>query len=205
MRRLSALVVALCALTAAGCGGDDPEDRSTAPSAGATVAPAEPPRSTPTPEAARPGQDPLALPPGVPSTPLRPRTSDEDREVIKAWAAALGAGDVREAAGYFAQPSLVQNGTPVIRLDTARSRLAFNLSLPCGAAPVRFGSGNGFSIVEFELRERPGGDCGGATGQRARCAIKVDDGRITEWYRLPDDPSAPAAPPEIEPGSASEA
>ncbi|PTL60435.1 hypothetical protein [Paraconexibacter algicola] len=194
MRRSPALLAVALSLTLVACGGDEDDGgRAAAPPAAAATPTPDP--GTTTPRAPR-GRSPLELPPGVPSTPRRPRTSQEDRDVITGWARALAAGDVAGAARFFARPSLVQNGTPVVRLDSFRSRVAFNLALPCGARPVRFGSGDGYSIVEFALSDRPGGDCGGATGQRARCAIKVDDGRITEWYRLPDDPAddAPALP-----------
>lgn len=209
MRRLLALSAVLCVvgLTACGDDGDDPGGSST-PEAGGVQAP----RSTPAPpeqgaQTPPPAASALALPPGVPTTPVRDRTSDEDRRVIQGWLRALSAGDIARAASFFAEPSQVQNGTPVITLRSLTDRAAFNLALPCGARGVRFGSRDGYTVMEFLLTERPGGDCGGATGQSARGAIKVDDGKITEWYRLADDPGAgPDEPvvPQIE-GDTSEA
>ncbi len=206
MRRLLALSAVLCVggLTACGDDGDD-AGGSQAPDAGG----AQTPRTTPIPPQQRtpPRGNALALPPGVPTSPVRDRTSDEDRRVIQGWLRALSAGDIVRAASFFAEPSQVQNGTPVITLRSLSDRAAFNLALPCGARGVRFGSRDGYTVMEFLLTERPGGDCGGATGQRARGAIKVDDGKITEWYRLADDPGAsPSEPPvpQIE-GDTSEA
>lgn len=33
-------------------------------------------------------------------------------------------------------------------------------------------------------------------GQHARTAIRVRNGQIAEWYRLPDDPNAPLPAPD---------
>lgn len=202
MRRLLALSAVLCAAGLAACGDDGGETgTSGAVDPSGTPAPRTTPQ-TPGPGTAPspPAGDPLALPPGVPTTPVRDRTSDEDRRVIQGWLRALSAGDIAGAASFFAQPSRVQNGTPVITLRSAADRAAFNFALPCGAQGVRLGSRDGYTVVEFRLTDRPGGDCGAATGQGARGAIRVDDGKITEWYRLPDDPgAAPSEPvPQIE-------
>ncbi len=101
----------------------------------------------------------------------------------------------------------MQNGTPVLTLDSLRERLAFNLSLPCGAKASGYGTSGAYTIIEFELTERRGGDCQGAAGQTARGVIRVERGRITEWYRLPTDPGASPAPPApderlLDPGAA---
>lgn len=201
MRRPTVLLAVLCGATLAACGDDGGEQRAAPPASTVESSP----RATPTPSVAPRGRSPFDLPAGVPSTPLRDRTSDEDRRVIAAWAAALGRGDVARAGASFADGARVQNGTPVIELNSRQERVAFNIALPCGARPTGYGSGDGYSIVEFALRDRPGGDCGGATGQTARCAIKVDDGKITEWYRLPDATGGDDVRPEIAPGTAREA
>lgn len=143
------------------------------------------------------------LPSGVP-TQADPgaEAPATDRRIINAWARALREGDVRRAAGYFADPSRIQNGTPVITLRDERERVVFNASLPCGSRAAGFGFRDGFVIVEVVLTERVGGDCGGAAGARARVAIRVQDRRITDWYRLADDPDATPdeqAPPELMP------
>lgn len=201
MRRLPALSAVLCTAGLAACGGDG--DRADSPPADARTPSGTP---TPAPNPARPRADPQGLPPGVPSTPRRDRTSDEDRVVIDAWLRALRDGDIEKAASYFALPSKVQNGTPVLTLRTPSDRLVWNASFPCGAKVTQYGSGDGFTVLEFELTERVGGDCGSGTGGTARGAIKVDDGRITEWYRLADDAGSDPAPvPEIDPGTAREA
>src|SRR5918996_5125203 len=57
----------------------------------------------------------------------------ETVQVIKGWADELRAGNVGAASKRFALPSVVQNGTPPLRLNTRGEVEAFNRSLPCGA------------------------------------------------------------------------
>jgi hypothetical protein len=116
--------------------------------------------------------------------------------VIRAWTLALRRGDIVKAAAYFAIPSRVQNATPMLTLVSVNDARAFNVSLPCGARPVRARGAGPFTIVTFRLTERVDGDCMGAAGRLARCAIRVVHGRIVEWYRLADPEPPPTVPPE---------
>jgi hypothetical protein len=52
----------------------------------------------------------------------------------------------------------------------------------------------GYAIVEFQLAERSGALCAGGRGAAAFGAIRVRDGRITDWFRLPDPGRAGRAP-----------
>jgi hypothetical protein len=184
-RRSAAVVVAVLAACAVlGCGGSSkpaPRPQTLAQDDPAPI----PPRSD------------LALPPNVPDHPTGP-AEGESRRVINAWLRALRRGDVTRAAHFFALPSKFQNVTPVLTVDSERERIAVNLSLPCGAKAVDMGSAGAYTIVTFKLTKRPGGDCGSGVGGTARGAIRVERGKITEWYRLPDKPGgdqqAPPAP-----------
>jgi hypothetical protein len=121
--------------------------------------------------------------------------------VIRRWADALREGDVAAAAGTFADGALVQNGTPVLRLRSARQRRLFmDAAFPCGAyvADAR-GAPRGFTVVRFTLTPRVGGSCPGPGGGSAAAAIRVQGGRITEWYRLPDPGAGPPDPPDAAP------
>lgn len=129
----------------------------------------------------------LGIPDGVPLTADRSADPRQVR-VIRAWAAALRKGHVREAARWFAQPSRAQNGTAVLTLDSLAARIAFNVALPCGALVVGTRGANGYTVVDFKLTKRPGGDCMGAEGKPARGALRVRRNRITDWFRLPDEP-----------------
>jgi hypothetical protein len=174
---VSVLAVA-AALTAVGCGGGGAPRRSAAAASRSTLPPSD-----------------LALPARVPDRATGPADRGSAR-VVRAWLRALTRGDVERAAAYFALPSLFQNGTSVLRIDSAGERLAVNLSLPCGGRLLDLRGARGFTIATIRLVRRPGADCGRGAGGRARTAIRVAGGRIREWYRLPDRPGGPQqAPP----------
>jgi len=137
----------------------------------------------------RSGAAPRSAPGGGKAEPTAER-------VIRGWSDALRAGDVNRAAGYFAVPSVVQNGTPPIRLNSRREVRAFNLSLPCGAALVRTEAAGPYVAATFRLTDRPGGQCGDGKGGVARTAFAIRNEKIVAWRRLPDE-SAPdeGAPP----------
>ena len=108
----------------------------------------------------------------------------EDVRVIEAWSDALREGDVDAAAGYFATPSVAENG-PLLRIRNRRDARLFNRSLPCGATLLRAESEGDFTTATFELSERPGpGTCGPGAGGEAQTAFVIEDGKITEWRRV---------------------
>jgi hypothetical protein len=195
-------VLCLCAvLPLAGCGhpgGTDPvrtneAEHDAMPLPGVTQD--EHPPAIPTPVQPKPPARPR-LPGRVPRHATGAAADTSAKQVVRRWSAALRHGQIARAAAYFAQPSKVQNGTPVLTLRSRAQRLAFNVSFPCGAVPTRYGAAGRFTIVTFRLTERVGGDCQGAAGHHARSAIRVAHGRIAEWYRLADPPrrSAPDRP-----------
>ena len=165
----------LCALALGSCGGSD-QARSPGPPAVTTP------------------QSPLEIPARV---PLKATGAADPRQaaVVRAWSKALRSGDVAGASALWAVPSKVQNGTPVLTLSSRAEVLIFNGSLPCGSSVTSAGAAQGFTITTFRLTDRKGGDCDAAAGASARSAIRVRDGKIVEWYRLPDDPDAPRAQP----------
>lgn len=123
-------------------------------------------------------------------------------KVIRQWSDALRRNDVSLASSLWATPSKVRNGTPVITLRSAAAVRLFNDSLSCGSRLITaLRAPHGFTVAVFKLTTRPGGDCGSGTGHTARTAIRVRDGKIADWYRLPDDPgdavpAQPDAPPQ---------
>jgi hypothetical protein len=115
-------------------------------------------------------------------------------QVIGRWADALRAGDVISASERFALPSVVQNGTPPLRLTDRRQVEAFNSSLPCGAVLTAASSSGKFTIATFKLTERPGeGHCGKGVGELAKTAFVIHDGLITQWRRVVDTNEAPSS------------
>lgn len=116
----------------------------------------------------------------------------QPEDVIRTWADTLRAGDVDSAADQFAVPSRVANGTAPERLTTRAAVESFNTSLPCGARLQGTQDGeDGFVVATFRLTARRGGtDCGDGRGAIARVAIRVRDGKITDWVRVDDSPAA---------------
>jgi hypothetical protein len=147
-----------------------------------------------------PGLDPKILPPkGVPHRGRGP-ASLSARHVIDAWLRELRAGHLRRAAGYFAVPSVFQNATPVLHLDSKREVQAVVASFPCGAIATHYAAAGRFTLVRFRLTERTGGDCHGAAGNTTGGAIRVAGGRIREWYRLYDPEEIHPTGPLVDPG-----
>jgi hypothetical protein len=109
-------------------------------------------------------------------------------KVIARWLRVLQRGEEAKAARFWATGAKFQNATPVLTIDTPIEKLAIQKSLPCGARIKEAGGPAPFVVLVFVLTQRRGGDCGTGVGHTARGAIRVANGRIAEWYRLPDDP-----------------
>jgi hypothetical protein len=169
VRRVAIVLLSMTVL--AGCGGSNHAQQTPAPK-----------RTTP----ADPNAD-LRLPAHVPRRAHGPADRAAVR-VIARWLRVLRRGDEVRAARFWATGAKFQNATPVLTIDTPIEKLAIQKSLPCGARIKRAGGPAPFVVVVFVLTERRGGDCGSGAGQTARGAIRVANGRIAEWYRLPDDP-----------------
>lgn len=108
-----------------------------------------------------------------------------DVRVIESWAAALARGDVKAAAGYFAIPSVAENGA-LLRIRSSNDAQLFNASLPCGAHVVRAVTTGRFTTATFRLSERrgPGAGCGLGAGGRAQTSFVIRDGKIVQWRRV---------------------
>jgi hypothetical protein len=139
---------------------------------------------------------PAPPPQPPPAVPLEAETAAPARDVrvVRSWAAAIRKDDFPRAAALFADGALVQNAGPPERLRTRVRRHVWNATLPCGAEPVEVGASRGYAIVTFLLVERRGGDCAGGAGNTVRVAMRIERGRITGWFRLPES-RAPGPPP----------
>ncbi len=121
----------------------------------------------------------------------------EAAKVIDEWSTALREGDIEAASDLFRVPSVAENGTPPLDLDTRQKVVVFNEALPCGAKLVEAIDHAGFTIATFELTERPGpGECGQGVGGTAQTAFRIEDGKITEWHRVGGE--APSVAPPVE-------
>jgi hypothetical protein len=108
-----------------------------------------------------------------------------DVEVIDGWVTALRRGDVDAAAGYFAIPSVAENGPVLVRIRSEDDARRFNESLPCGARLIRADTTGAFTTATFRLTERPGpGLCGPGTGGTAKTSFVIRDGTIVQWRRV---------------------
>jgi len=165
------VIVVLPALALAACGG------------GSKATPAAPTTAA-QPETAQTG-DPLALPAGVPTTTTGPADAAAAK-TIRDWSAALRAGRLKQAVSFWAVPSKIQNGTPVLTLISRDDVRIFNDSLACGAVVTSAGAAGRYTIVTYRLTNRRGGNCGTGTGHSARTAVLVRNGHIAGFYRLPD-------------------
>jgi hypothetical protein len=122
----------------------------------------------------------------------------EDVRVIDEWSTALREGDVEAAADYFDLPSIAQNGTPPLELESREAVIAFNQALPCGAELIRAEQRDRYTVATFELTERPGpGSCGPGVGTEARTAFVIRDGLIAAWIRAADEFVEPPDGPVI--------
>ena len=203
---LAAALVA-AAWLAVGCGSGGSGTRSTTRAArpAAPATPAPPGGGLGSPQTV-PAPAPTGVPPAAGEVGL-----------IRGWSDALRRGDVRSAAGYFALPSLMINGTDangaaiVLTIGTRPQAEAANASLPCGARFISADQRGRYVNALFRLTGRPGpggSDCGTGAGQTARTNFVIARGRIVEWIRAPDDPGdngtprAPAPTPAPGPGSA---
>ncbi len=115
--------------------------------------------------------------------------------VIDEWSRTLRRGDIDGAAGYFAIPSVAENGPQLVRIANRGDARLFNASLPCGARLIRATEEGDFTVATFKLTERPGpGTCGDGAGHVAQTAFVIRDGKIKEWRRVGiGGPQAPSS------------
>ena len=174
MRRAAILMLGLLV---AGCGGEAPQG------------PAPPGRS--------PADDRLRrefrIPQRVPLRATGP-AAPADAAVVRGWMAELSDGRITEAAARFALPATFANLDSATVLRSPADALRITDSLPCGVDVTEVRASAGYVVYEARLTQRPGGDCGSGVGGRVSGAILVRDGRIHEWWRLPDPEAPPAGP-----------
>jgi hypothetical protein len=186
LRAILPTAAAALAAAAVACGGDD--DRLT------LTTPAE-----------KVGAPPIATPTAQPSRKRRQREptqrdAERLRPVLDGWARAVRQGDLEAAARYFRLPVIVAE-TTAIKVETRAQLRDFLNALPCGARLVEVGHSGPYVVGTFRLTERPGHQCDGP-GALARVGFVVRRGKITEWRRLPDDPSAQPSPAPADPAPA---
>jgi hypothetical protein len=118
-----------------------------------------------------------------------------DVRVIDAWVTALRRGDVDAASGYFAIPSVAENGPLLLHIRSRDDARRFNASLPCGARLVGAETAGQFTTATFRLTERPGpGTCGSGAGGLAKTSFVIRDREIVQWRRVGSGAGGQQAP-----------
>jgi hypothetical protein len=116
-----------------------------------------------------------------------------DAKVICNWTETLRTGNAKKAAGYFSVPTIVQNGTPPLRLGSRRAVVEFNRTLPCGAKLTATRRSGRFTIATFKLVKRVGASCDGVGGV-ASTAFLIRHDLIRAWLRVPAGGAVPQVP-----------
>src|SRR4051812_13136463 len=199
MSRKPVCALAAVALGVGACGGSEP-DRFSLRTPGANTG-----------EAAVVGPQPSATPSATPTPKPKvkaagPPVTREEKRIIRGWSEALRHGHVAAASRYFAIPSLVSNNDPGTMLGSKRNVEDFNRALPCGAKLIRTVRGKvPHSVVgTFTLTDRPGGQCGGGTGEKAFVAFVILRHHITQWVRVDQSQATPQAAPTPTPSAGSD-
>ena len=124
-----------------------------------------------------------AKPDARPRAPHEPRRTAEPAEAlaIRAWNAALNAGDFDRAASYFARGAIVEQAVET-RLRDRRDAIRFNMSLPCRSRVTDVDDEGRTTVAAFRLRPGRGGGCRG--GGTARVRFRVEHGKFKEWRQL---------------------
>jgi hypothetical protein len=119
--------------------------------------------------------------------------------VIKGWADALRHGQSQRAAGYWAHPSAMVNGTDsagriaVIRIDSLHDALLADQTLPCGATLQRTSRRGPYVRAEFTLSARTGAGSGSSSECAGPASVDflIRSGHIVRWLRAPVASVAP--------------
>ena len=113
------------------------------------------------------------------------RPTKAELKVIRAWAAAMSAGHVVEAADLFALPAVIADGIHAPqRLSEREAVLEFNRSIACGQKLIDWRRGAPSNVIAtFKLMERPGaqGECGKNVGLTSDTIFVVDRDLIQRW------------------------
>ena len=129
-----------------------------------------------------------------PGPRLDTRVPPADERVIRAWSAALNAGEFERAAGYFAIGAVIDQGRR-FRLSSFAAAVGWNASLPCRGRVRELLRVRDATIARFRLSEGHRGDC--REGGEATVRFVIRDGRIRvfEQFAEPagDDPPGSSA------------
>lgn len=115
---------------------------------------------------------------------------------MRAWSAALNAGDNEAAADLFAPRALVLQDGVGLELRTHEAAVQFNAGLPCSGEIVRLSADGEVVTAVFELGDRPAGNCDAPPGTLATAQFLIQGGRIVAWQEIPVPAEAPPGAPD---------
>ncbi len=105
--------------------------------------------------------------------------------VVRAWSAALNAGDNAGAADLFARGALVIQGGISFRLPDAATAARWNADLPCSGTITSLDVDGDVVIAVFALGDRPTSPCDAPPGTPAAAAFLIEGGKIAVWQQIP--------------------
>ena len=140
------------------------------------------------------GLDRAASTPEAPDAPEAPDVTAEpgpDTEaeaavaVVRAWSAALNAGENEVAAELFAPNAIVIQGATTLALPDMDTAVRFNASLPCSGLIVDVRVNGQVVTAVFELGHRLQSRCDAPPGTLAAADFLIEDGSILAWELVP--------------------
>jgi limonene-1,2-epoxide hydrolase len=120
--------------------------------------------------------------------------SPSPESVVRAWSAAVNAGDNDGAAHLFAKGAEVVQAGTIRKLKNFDDALAWNSALPCSGRIVSIRSRGDTARATFLLGDRKSSRCDGP-GQRATAIFRIRNGKIVLWHQTATVPGPP--PPSV--------
>jgi hypothetical protein len=130
----------------------------------------------------------LAATAAGPALAAAPRTP---AQVVRAWSAALNAGDDKAAGALFAPNAIAVQAPYAYRLPTTKVAALWNSGLPCSGRIIKLTVRGNVATATFELGARKGHKCD-APGTLAGAKFTVVKGKIVRWEQVPPAPGLTA-------------
>ena len=181
MGAAAAVLASWAILAVAACGDETPQ---------ADEGPPSPPVTTQPAAAQPPPTEPAAVTEATATDPASEAAASELEAVVRAWSAALNAGDNEAAADLFAPGALIVQAGVAVPLPGHAAAVQWNASLPCSGTivDVELDVARRIVVAVFALGDRSTGPCNAAPGTLAAAAFLIENGKIVVWQQV--------APPE---------
>jgi hypothetical protein len=106
------------------------------------------------------------------------------RDVVRAWSAALSAGDDERAASLFAPDAVVVQGGDALHLRTHHDALRWNTRLPCSGRIAAMRENGSAVTATFRIGQRRGHRCDVPRGAEAVVIVVVEHGKVVLWDQI---------------------